>query len=220
MALTRTRILVTGGAGFLGSHLCERLSRRATTSVRRQLFHRPQGQHRPSAGQSAFRGDAPRRDLPAVCRGGRDLQSRLPGLAGALPVRSRADHQDQRHRRHQHAGARQAGRRQDPAGLDQRGLWRPTVHPQTEDYCGNVNPLGPRACYERASAAPRRCSSITTASIGRRSRWCASSTPTVRACIRTTAASCRTSSSRRCGARTSPCTATAGRPARSASSTT
>src|ERR1700722_8882689 len=25
MALTRTRILVTGGAGFLGSHLCERL---------------------------------------------------------------------------------------------------------------------------------------------------------------------------------------------------
>lgn len=24
----------------------------------------------------------------------------------------------------------------------------PLVHPQTEDYCGNVNPLGPRACYD------------------------------------------------------------------------
>jgi UDP-glucuronate decarboxylase len=24
----------------------------------------------------------------------------------------------------------------------------PTVHPQTEDYRGNVNPIGPRACYD------------------------------------------------------------------------
>ena len=24
----------------------------------------------------------------------------------------------------------------------------PTVHPQTEDYWGNVNPIGPRACYD------------------------------------------------------------------------
>jgi UDP-glucuronate decarboxylase len=29
----------------------------------------------------------------------------------------------------------------------------PTVHPQTEDYRGNVNPLGPRACYDEA----KRC---------------------------------------------------------------
>ena len=27
MALTRKRVMVTGGAGFLGSHLCERLIR-------------------------------------------------------------------------------------------------------------------------------------------------------------------------------------------------
>jgi len=24
----------------------------------------------------------------------------------------------------------------------------PLIHPQTEDYWGNVNPLGPRACYD------------------------------------------------------------------------
>jgi UDP-glucuronate decarboxylase len=24
----------------------------------------------------------------------------------------------------------------------------PTVHPQPEEYCGNVNPIGPRACYD------------------------------------------------------------------------
>ena len=26
----------------------------------------------------------------------------------------------------------------------------PEVHPQTEDYCGKVNPIGPRACYDES----------------------------------------------------------------------
>ena len=29
----------------------------------------------------------------------------------------------------------------------------PGVHPQTEDYWGNVNPIGPRACYDEG----KRC---------------------------------------------------------------
>jgi UDP-glucuronate decarboxylase len=29
----------------------------------------------------------------------------------------------------------------------------PTVHPQTEDYRGNVSPLGPRACYDEGKRA-------------------------------------------------------------------
>lgn len=29
----------------------------------------------------------------------------------------------------------------------------PSVHPQSEDYCGNVNPIGPRACYDEG----KRC---------------------------------------------------------------
>jgi len=29
-------------------------------------------------------------------------------------------------------------------------LRRPLVHPQTEDYWGNVNPVGPRSVYDEA----------------------------------------------------------------------
>lgn len=29
----------------------------------------------------------------------------------------------------------------------------PLVHPQTESYCGNVNPIGPRACYDEGKRA-------------------------------------------------------------------
>ena len=54
----------------------------------------------------------------------------------------------------------------------------------------------------RASAAPRRCSSTTTASTASRSRSRASSTPTARAWTPTTAGWCRTSSCRRSKGRT------------------
>jgi UDP-glucuronate decarboxylase len=194
----RKRTLVTGGAGFLGSHLCERLlERRRRRALRRQLLHRHQGQHRPPAGQPALRTHPPRRDLPALRRSGRDLQPGLPGLADPLPARPGADHQDQRARRHQHAGPGQAREGEDLPGLHQRGVRRPEVHPQTEDYWGRVNPIGPAPATTKASAAPRPCSSTTTASTGCASRSPASSTPTARACTRTTAAWSPTSSCRR-----------------------
>ena len=46
----------------------------------------------------------------------------------------------------------------------------PVTHPQTEEYRGNVNPIGPRACYDEASAPPRRCSSTITGRPACRSR--------------------------------------------------
>ena len=76
-----------------------------------------------------------------------------PASPDPLPARPGADDQDQRARRDQHAGPRQAGQGADPAGLDQRGLRRPEVHPQTEDYWGHVNPIGIRACYDEG----KRC---------------------------------------------------------------
>src|SRR5262245_35646376 len=96
----------------------------------------------------------------------------------------------------------------------------PAVHPQKEDYWGNVNPIGPRSCYDEG----KRCAETLFFDYGGsticRSRLPASSTPTVRACIRPTDAWCRISWCRRCATRTSRSTARACRPVPSAMSTT
>ncbi len=117
------RVLVTGGAGFIGSHLCERLLEQRCevvcvdnffTGTRRNVEH--------LLDHPRFRVVAPRRRFPALCRGRRDLQSRLSGLAHPLSVGPGADDQDERTRRHQHARPRQAVARQDPPGVDIRDL--------------------------------------------------------------------------------------------------
>ena len=124
-------------------------------------------QHRAPARQSALRADAPRRDLPALCRGRRDLQPRLPGLADPLPARPGADDQDQRARRHQHAGPGQAHcapRSSRPRPARSTAIRRCIRRPRA---IGATSIRSARApATTRASAAPRRCSSTTTASTG------------------------------------------------------
>ena len=63
-------------------------------------------------------------------------------------------HEDQRARRDQHAGPRQArcGAKILQASTSEV-YGDPAVHPQTEDYWGNVNPIGPRSCYDEG----KRC---------------------------------------------------------------
>jgi len=41
----------------------------------------------------------------------------------------------------------------------------PIVHPQPEDYWGNVNPIGSRSCYDEGKRCAETCSSTIIASI-------------------------------------------------------
>lgn len=92
----------------------------------------------------------------------------------------------------------------------------PKEHPQRETYWGNVNPIGIRSVYDEA----KRFSEAATMAY-RRSRGL--DTAIVRifntygpGCGRTTDGPSRPSSRRRCAVSRSPCTAPATRPARSA----
>jgi nucleoside-diphosphate-sugar epimerase len=73
----------------------------------------------------------------------------------------------------------------------------PEVHPQPESYRGNVNPIGPRACYDEGKRAAETSSSTTTASNRVNIRVVRIFNTYGPACTPTTDASCPTSSARR-----------------------
>ncbi len=94
------------------------------------------------------------------------------------------------------------------------------AHPQTEDYWGNVNPIGLRSCYDEG----KRCEETLFFDYRRQHKLsvkvATSSIRMVRACIQLTVAWCRISSFRRCATRTSQSMVRAGRLAPSAMLTT
>ncbi len=152
-----TKVLVTGGAGFLGSHLCDRLVERGQdvvcvdnffTGSKRNVEHLLRNR----------RFELMRHDItfPLYVEVNRHLQPRVPGLARALPVRSRADDQDQRARRDQHARPRQAA---EARASSRRPPPRCTATPRCtrrpEDYWGNVNPHRPAQLLRRGQALRR-----------------------------------------------------------------
>ena len=195
------RILVTGGAGFLGSHLCERLLARGHDVLCVDNFFTG------SKDNIAHLLANPRFELmrhdvtfPLYVEVDEIYNLACP----ASPVHYQHD-PVQTTKTSVHGAINMLGlakrvRARHPAGLDQRGLRRPArCIRRPESYWGRrQSDRDPHVATTRASAAPRRCSSTTTASTSCGSRWRGSSTPTARACIRTTAAWCPTSSCRRC----------------------
>jgi UDP-glucuronate decarboxylase len=150
----RTRVLVTGGAGFLGSFLCERLLAQGShvicadnyfTGSRDNIAH--------LLGNPYF--EVIRHDItiPLYVEVDRIFNLACP----ASPVHYQFD-PVQTTKTSVHGAINMLGlAKRVKARILQASTSEvygdPAVHPQTEDYWGNVNPIGPRACYDEG----KRC---------------------------------------------------------------
>jgi len=148
------RIIVTGGAGFLGSHLCERLLNEGNevicvdnffTGQKRNIIHLLDNPY-----FEFIRHD--------IC---------FPLYVEADEIYNLACPASPIHYQHDPV---QTTKVNVNGAINMLGLAKrigakimqastsevygdPSIHPQTEDYWGNVNPIGPRSCYDEG----KRC---------------------------------------------------------------
>jgi UDP-glucuronate decarboxylase len=154
MPLTRKRILITGGAGFLGSHLGERLLHEGNDILCVDNYFTGRKDNisnlLDNKNFEAYRHDV---TFPLYVEVDEIYNLACP----ASPIHYQFD-------------PVQTTKTSVIGAINMLGLAKrvgakilqsstsevygdPTVHPQTEDYRGNVNPLGPRACYDEG----KRC---------------------------------------------------------------
>ena len=179
------RVFVTGGAGFIGSHLCERLFDGHDVLCVDNFFTGSRRNIDASARPSALRADAPRRDFPLYVEVDEIYNLACP----ASPMHYQFDPvqttKTSVHRRHQHAGPGQAAASAKILQASTSEVYGdPDVHPQTRGILGQRQSDRPALLLRRGQALRRdavlRLSPPAQAAA---SRWRGSSTPTVRACI-------------------------------------
>jgi nucleoside-diphosphate-sugar epimerase len=208
------RILITGGAGFLGSHLCDRLLEQGHDVLCVDNFFTG------TKGNVAHLLDHPRFELmrhdvtfPLYVEVDQIYNLACP----ASPIHYQHD-PVQTTKTSVHGAINMLGlAKRLRAKIFQASTSEvygdPAVHPQVESYWATSTPSASAAATTKANAAPKPCFLTTTASTNCKSKWRASLTPTARACTPTTAAWSATSSCKRCKAKTSPSTAKASKPA-------
>lgn len=148
------RILITGGAGFIGSHLCERLLNEGNDIIcLDNFFTGSKDNIRHLIGNNRFelvRHDITKEYFAEVdqiynlaCPASpphyqynpiKTMKTSILGVTNMLGLAKRCK-----------ATILQAS--------TSEVYGDPTVHPQTEDYWGNVNPIGIRSCYDEG----KRC---------------------------------------------------------------
>jgi UDP-glucuronate decarboxylase len=143
------QILVTGGAGFIGSHLCERLIGEGEEVIcldnfftgsrdniahlldcsRFELIRHDVVEPIRLEVDQIYNLACPASPVHYQFNPVKTVEANVAGTLNALRL------------------AQQIGARILQASTSEV-YGDPTVHPQVEDYRGNVNPLGPRACYD------------------------------------------------------------------------
>ena len=148
------RILVTGGAGFIGSHLCETLVEQGHdvicvdnffTSQKSNILHlvnRPNFELiRHDVTQPLFLEVDEIYNLACPAAPGHyqynPIKTMKTSLAGSINL----------------LGLAKRCRATILQASTSEVYGDPEVHPQTEDYRGSVNPIGPRACYDEGKRA-------------------------------------------------------------------
>jgi UDP-glucuronate decarboxylase len=150
----RKRILVTGGAGFLGSHLCERLLAAGHDVLCVDNYYtgrRSNIEH--LLGNPRF--EAMRHDITSPLLVEVDEIYNL--ACPASPVHYQFD-PVQTLKTSVHGSINMLGlAKRTKSRIFQASTSEvygdPLVHPQPESYWGHVNPLGPRACYDEGKRA-------------------------------------------------------------------
>ena len=150
----RKRILVTGGAGFLGSHLLDRLYAQGHDVICvDNFFTGPKDNILHLINEPRF--ELMRHDVtfPLYVEVDEIYNLACP----ASPIHYQHD-PVQTTKTSVHGAINMLGlAKRIKAKIFQASTSEvygdPTIHPQTEDYWGNVNPIGPRACYDEG----KRC---------------------------------------------------------------